>query len=79
VKGRTEIPPAPVYLGIGRGGERPMEGILLGSGAFSTTMPITLGLIVLVCWGIGVYLGHAADEEKSERPGEEKENIRKAA
>ena len=56
-----------------------MEGILLGSGAFSTTMPITLGLIVLVCWGIGVYLGHAADEEKSERPGEEKENIRKAA
>jgi len=54
-----------------------MEGILVG--AFSTTMPITLGIIVLVCWGIVVYLGHAADEEKSERPGEEKEDIRKAA
>jgi len=32
VKGHTEIPPAPVYRGIRKGGERTMEGILLGSG-----------------------------------------------
>jgi len=81
-----------------------MEGILLGSGAFSTTMPIFLGLLVLACWIAGIALGHASDAEavgrrvywaawpvpevkklisqepeKSERPGEEKEHIRKAA
>jgi len=81
-----------------------MEGILLGSGAFSTIMPIILGLLVLGCWVAGIALGHASDAEavgrrvywaewpvpeaekpispepeKSERPGEEKEHIRKAA
>jgi len=81
-----------------------MEGILLGSGAFSTIMPIFLGLLVLGCGVAGIALGHASDAEavgrrvywaewpvpemkkpispepeKSERPGEEKEQIRKAA
>ena len=81
-----------------------MEGILLGSGAFSTTMPIFLGLLVLGCWVAGIALGHASDAEavgrrvywaewpvpeaknpiapepeKSERPGEEKGHIHKAA
>ena len=81
-----------------------MEGILLGSGAFSTNMPIVLGLLVLGCWVAGIALGHASDAEavgrrvfwaewpvpegekpispepeKSKRPEEEKEHIRKAA
>jgi hypothetical protein len=81
-----------------------MEGILLGSTAFSTTMPLFLGLLVLGCGIAGIALGHASDAEavgrrvywaewpvpevkkpisqepeKSERPGEEKEHIRKAA
>ncbi len=81
-----------------------MEGILLGSGAFSTIMPILLGLLVLGCGVVGIALGHASDAEavgrrvyraewpvpetkepippeteKSERPGEEKGQIRKAA
>jgi len=104
VKGHTEIPPAPVYRGIRKGGERTMEGILLGSGVFATTMPIYLGLLVLGFGVAGIALGHASDSEavgrrvywaewpvpeekkpiapepgKSERPGEEKEHIRKAA
>jgi hypothetical protein len=81
-----------------------MEGILLGSGAFSTILPIFLGLLVLLCGFAGIALGHASDPEyvakrvyraewlapevklpiapepeKSERTGEEKEHIRKAA
>ena len=81
-----------------------MEGILLGSGEFSTFMPIFLGLLVLGCGVAGIALGHASDAEavgrrvswaewpvpetkkpivpepeKSERPGEEKEHIRKVA
>jgi hypothetical protein len=81
-----------------------MEGILLGSGAFSTILPIFLGLLVLLCGFAGISLTHASDPEyvrkrakwaewlapevkkpiwpepeKSERPGEEKEHIRKAA
>ncbi len=81
-----------------------MEGILLGSGAFSTILPICLGLFVLICGFAGISLGHASDAEavgrrvywtewpvpetkkpispepeKSERTGEEKEHIRKAA
>ena len=40
-----------------------MEGILLGSGAFSTTMPIFLGLLVLLCGFAGISLGHASDPE----------------
>ena len=81
-----------------------MEGILLGSGAFSTILPIFLGMLVLLCGFAGISLGHASDPEyvgkrvkwaewlapevkkptwqepeTSERPGEEKEHIRKAA
>jgi hypothetical protein len=81
-----------------------MEGILLGSGAFSTILPIFLGMLVLLCGFAGISLGHASDPEyvgkrvkwaewlapevkkpvwpepkTSERRGEEKEHIRKAA
>ena len=104
MKGRTEMPPAPVYRGIRKEGERTMEVILLGNGAFSTILPIFLGLLVLICGFAGISLGHASDPEyvvkrvkwaewlapevkkptwqepeTSERPGEEKEHIRKAA
>jgi len=40
-----------------------MEGILLGSGAFSTIMPIYLGLLVLGFGIAGIALGHASDAE----------------
>jgi hypothetical protein len=40
-----------------------MEGILLGSGAFSTILPIFLGLLVLLCGIAGIALGHASDAE----------------
>jgi hypothetical protein len=40
-----------------------MEGILLGSGAFSTAMPIFLGLLVLGFGIAGIALGHASDAE----------------
>jgi len=40
-----------------------MEGILLGSGAFSTILPIFLGLLVLLCGVAGIALGHASDAE----------------
>jgi len=81
-----------------------MEGILLGSGAFASAMPIYLGLLVLGFGIAGIALGHASDAEAvgrrvdwaewpvpeearpiapepgtSERPGEEKGHIRKAA
>ena len=40
-----------------------MEGILLGSGAFSTILPVFLGLLVLLCGFAGISLGHASDPE----------------
>jgi hypothetical protein len=40
-----------------------MEGILLGSEVFSTTMPIFLGLLVLGFGVAGIALGHVSDTE----------------
>ena len=40
-----------------------MEGMLLGSGAFSTILPIFLGLLVLICGFAGISLGRASDAE----------------
>jgi hypothetical protein len=40
-----------------------MEGILLESGVFSSTMPIILGLFVLGFGIAGIALGHASDAE----------------
>jgi hypothetical protein len=44
-----------------------MEGILLGSEAFSTTMTIFLGLLVLGFGVAGIALGHASDAEAAGR------------
>jgi hypothetical protein len=40
-----------------------MEGILLGIDAFSTTVPVFLGLLVLGFGIAGIALGHASDAE----------------
>jgi hypothetical protein len=44
-----------------------MEGILLGSGAYATGLPIVLGLLVLGFGITGIALGHASDAEASGR------------
>lgn len=44
-----------------------MEGILLTSGAYSTVIPIILGLLVLGFGIAGIALGHASDAEDAGR------------